>query len=152
VSSKGEILRTFSLRWGVLPIIALCTSTWWASPNALAQETAPGVMRLTALPTSWSLDGLWTSTAHPHLVIVRLERGDTPSHNSLQRLPLEDAGELSATNATSRPIGPAGSGNRADKDAPGPLVLSSLLSLTAGVRGLNSEKGPRPRCLREVVL
>src|SRR5205807_10123117 len=104
MSSKGEILPRFSLGWCVLPLIALCTVAWWASANALAQEVVPPVMKFTAPPTPWPLERPWTSNSPPHLVIDMLQCGYTASHDSLQRLPLEDAPAPPATNAISRPV------------------------------------------------
>lgn len=133
MSSKGEILRKFSLRRCMQTIIILCTSVWWASADTLAQEPASAPLRMTAHSTLWSLEGPRSNTAE-HLVIGMAARGDIPSYGSL-RLDRDEGGNPSARNTISRPFGPVASVNRAEKDESGPLVLSSPYEPTAGVPG-----------------
>jgi hypothetical protein len=83
MSSKGKILRKFSLRRSILPIVILCTSVWWAPPETHAQEAAPTALYMTANSTLWSLEGPGSNNA-PSLVIGMADRGDTPSYGSLR--------------------------------------------------------------------
>jgi hypothetical protein len=131
MSSKGEIVRKFSLRRCILAIMILCTSAWWASGDALAEEAASALLKMTAHSTFWSLEGPGPNTA-PHLVITMADRGDIPSYGSL-RLARDEAANPSARNAMSRTIGPMAFANSAEKGESGPLVLSSLFESTAGV-------------------
>jgi hypothetical protein len=112
-----------------LAIIILCTSAWWTSADALAQEAAPASLKMIAQSTLWSLEGLGSNTA-PHLVIGMADGGDT----SLW-LARDEATNPSARNETWRTVGPAASVNTAERGESGPLVLSSFFEPTAGVRG-----------------
>lgn len=136
MSSKGEILRKSSLRRGILAIVILCTSVWWASTDTLAQEAVSAALKTTGHSTLWSLEGPESNTAR-HLVVGTAERGETPSYGSL-RLPRDEAATPSARNTISRPVGPVTLVNRGEKGESGPLVLSSLFAPTAGVRGLTN--------------
>jgi hypothetical protein len=132
VSSKGKIVFNFLLRRWILTIIILCTSVWWAPAETLAQEAAPAALKMTAHSTLWSLEGPGSNKA-PYLVIGMADRRDTPSYGSL-RIAGDEATNPSARNTISRPVGAVVSVNRAGKGDSGPLVLSSLFELTAGVR------------------
>jgi hypothetical protein len=145
ISSKGEILCRSSLRRCIPAIIILCTSVWWASAYALAQEAAPAALKMTAHSTLWSLEGPESNTA-PHLVIDMANRGNAPSYSSL-RSARDEAASPSPRNTISRSVGPVASVNRAEKGEFDPPVLSSLSEPTEGARGLaNSRAGPtRPR-------
>jgi hypothetical protein len=134
MSWKGDIFRESSLRRRLLAIIILCTSCCWASADALAQESAPAQLKMTAPLTLWSLGGPESTTA-PHLVIGMADRRDTPSYGPL-RLVRDEAANPFAKNTISRTHGPVTYVNRAEKRESGPLVLSGLFAPTAGVRGL----------------
>ena len=82
MSSKGKILRNFSIHRWILTIIILCTSVWWAPGETLAQE-APAALDVTAHSTLWSLEGSGSNNA-PYLVIGMADRGDTASYGSLR--------------------------------------------------------------------
>jgi hypothetical protein len=132
MSSKGEILRKFSLRRWILAIIILCTSASWASADALAQEADPAALKMTAHSTLWSFEWPGSNNA-PYLVIGMADRGETPSYGSLR---IAGDGAMNPPASTiSRPVGPVASVNRAGKGDSRPLVLSSLFEPTAGVRG-----------------
>jgi len=130
MSSKGEILRKFSLRRWILAIIILCTSVWWAPPETLAQEAAPAALDMTAHSTLWSLEGPGSNNA-PYLVIGMADRGDTPCYGSL-RIAGDEATNPSAETTITRQGGPAASAKRTEKIESGPLALSNLLDPTAG--------------------
>jgi hypothetical protein len=136
MSSKGKILRKFSLRRWILTIITLCASVWWAPAETLAQEAAPAALNMTAHSTLWSLEGPGSNNA-PYLVIGMADRGDTPSHGSL-RIAEDETTKPSAGNAITRQGGPDASPNRTEKIESGPLVLSSPLDPTAGIPGLTN--------------
>jgi hypothetical protein len=80
MSSKGEILPKISFRQCILTIIILCTSAWWASADALAQEAAPTWLKMTAHSTLWPLEVPGSNMA-PHLVIGMADRQDAPSYS-----------------------------------------------------------------------
>ena len=134
MSSKGKILRKFSLRRWILTIIILCTNVWCAPADTRAQEAAPAALDMTAHSTLWSLERPGTNNA-PYLVIGMADRGDTPSYSSL-RIAEDQATNPSAGNTITRQGGPAASTNRTEKIESGPLVLSNLFDPTAGVLGL----------------
>jgi hypothetical protein len=136
MSSKGKILRKFSLRRWILTIFILCTSVWGVPAEILAQETAPAALGMTAHSTLWSLEGLVSDNA-PYLVIGMADRGDTPSYGSL-RIAGDEAPNPSAGNTITRRGGLAASAKRTETIESGPLVLSSLLDPRAGVPGLTS--------------
>jgi hypothetical protein len=133
MSSKGKILRKFSIHRWILTIIILFTSVWWAPAETLAQEAAPAALDVTAHSTLWSLEGPGSNNA-PYLVIGMADRGDTPSYGSL-RIAGDEAANRSASNTIWRPASPVTSVNRAEEGESDPLVLSSLFEPTAGVRG-----------------
>jgi hypothetical protein len=133
MSSKGEMLRKFSLRRWLLAIIILCTSVWWAPAEALAQEAAAAALKMSAHSTLWSIEWPGSNNA-PYLVIGMADSEDTPSYRSL-RIAGDEATNRSVSKI-SAPIGPVASLNRGEKEGEsGPLVLSSLFEPTAGVRG-----------------
>jgi hypothetical protein len=134
MSWKGDTFRESSLRRWFLAIIILCTSGWWAFADALAQESAPAQLKMTAPLTLWSLEGPGSDTA-PHLVIGMADRRDTPSYGPL-RLVRDEAANPSAKNTVSRTPGPVTYVSRAEKRESGPPALSGLFAPTAGVRGL----------------
>ena len=104
MSWKGDTFRESSLRRWFLAIIILCTSGWWAFADALAQESAPAQLKMTAPLTLWSLEGPGSDTA-PYLVIGMADRRDTPSYGPL-RLVRDEAANPSAKNTVSRTPGP----------------------------------------------
>jgi hypothetical protein len=132
MSSTGKILLKCSLQRWILTIIILCTIVWWAPAETLVQEAAPAALDMTAHSTLWSLEGPGSNNA-PYLVIGMADRGDTPSYGSL-RIAEDEATNPSVGNTITRQGGPAASANRTEKIESGPLVLSSLLDPTAGVR------------------
>ena len=132
MSSKGEIFRKFSLRRCILGIIILCTSGWWASADAVAQEAVRAPLAMTARATLWSFEGPGLNTT-PHLVIGMADSRDTLSYGSL-RPARGEAANPSASNAISRTVGPVASVNSAEKGESGRLVMSSLFEPTAGFR------------------
>jgi hypothetical protein len=136
MSSKGKILRRFSLRRWVLTITILCTNVWCAPADTLAQEAAPAASDMTAHSTLWSLERLGFDNA-PYLVIGMADRGDTPPYSSL-RIAEDQATNPSAGNTITRQGGPAASANRTEQIGSGRLVLSYLLDPTAGVFGLTN--------------
>ena len=116
MSSKGEILRKFSLCRCILGIIILCTSAWWASADAVAQEVVRAPLGMTARATLWSFEGPGLNTT-PHLVIGMADRRDTLSYGLL-RPARGEAANPSARNARSRTAGSAASVNSAEKGDP----------------------------------
>src|SRR5216683_1172691 len=89
MSSKSNLVYGSSLRrWILAIIILLCAVVWWASANALAQDTAPTGLRINAQSTSWSLDRPGSDKV-PYLVIGMAKRSDTLPHGSFRIAPDE---------------------------------------------------------------
>ena len=146
MSSKGNIVYGSSLRrWILAIIIILCAVVWWASANALAQDTAPTGLRVNTQSTSWSLDSPGSNKV-PHLVIGMAERSDTPPHGSFRIAP-DEATNPSAGSTIMRQVGPGASADRGEKTEQRPLLLSSAVDSTAGVRYFTNFRGqsPNPR-------
>lgn len=147
MSSKGNVVYGSSLRRWILAItIILCAVIWWASANALAQDTVPTGFGVDAQSTSWSLARPGSSKV-PYLVIGMTERWDTRPYGSFRLAP----DEASAGKTILRQFGSGASADRAEKLMSGPLVLSSALDPSAGVRGFTNFRGerPNPRQTRE---
>jgi hypothetical protein len=146
MSSKDEVVYGSSLRrWVLAIIIILYAVVWWASANALAQDTAPPGLRVDAQSTSWSL-ARPGSNEGPYLVIGMTERPDTPPYGSF-RIASDEATNPSAGNTILRQVGSGASASRAEKTESGPLLLSSALDPTAEVRGFSNFRAepPNPR-------
>jgi hypothetical protein len=145
--SKGKVVYGYSLRRRTLTSIILCAVVWWSSatgmsrtlrpvfwPDALAQDTAPTGLRVDAQSTSWSPERP-RSNKVPYLVIGMTKRWDTRPYGSFGIAP-DDGTNPSKGNTIMRQVGPGASVDRAEKTESGPLLLSSVLDPTAGVRGL----------------
>jgi hypothetical protein len=147
MSSKGNVVYGSSLRrWVLAIIIILCAVVWWASANALAQDTAPTGFRVDAQPTLWSSLARPGSSKAPYLVIGMTEHWDTRPHGSFRIAP-DEATNPSAGKTILRQAGSGASVDRAEKPLAGSLLLSSALDPTAGVRGFTNFRGepPNPR-------
>ncbi len=157
MSSKGQVVYGSSLRGWTLTII-LCAVVWWASaagtsrnltpvfwPDALAQEAVPATLKITAPSTLWSLEQPGSNTT-PHLVIGMTDRRDTLPYGSFESAG-DEATNRSVGNTVTRQVGPAASANRSERIEADPLVLSSLLDPTGGIRGSTNfrEEPTNPR-------
>ena len=150
MSSKGNVVYGSSLRrWILAIIIILCAFIWWASANALAQDTVPTGFGVDAQSNSWSLARPGSSKV-PYLVIGMTERWDTRLYGSFRFAP-DEATNPSAGKTILRQFGSGASADRAEKLMSRPLVLSSALDQAAGVRGFTNFRGerPNPRQTRE---
>lgn len=127
--SKGEMLSTPSLRRYILAIIVSCTSVWWASAVALAQDAPPTGLSITGHLTSSSLERPGAEKT-PYLVIGMADRWDPPAYGS-SPIAGDEATDSSGGDTLTRRLGPASSMNRPDKIESGRLVLSSLTNLQA---------------------
>jgi hypothetical protein len=147
MSSKGNLVYGSSLRrWILAIIIILCAVIWWASANALAQDTAPIGLRINAQSSSWSLERPGSNKV-PYLVIGMTERSDTPPYGSLRIAP-DEATNPSAGNMIMRQVGSGASADRGEKTEHGPLLLSSALDPAARVQGLTNFRGEPPNAHR----
>ena len=131
--SKGKVVCGSWPRQWTLTVIILCAIVWWAIGGACAQDAPPTRVGITTYTTLWSLEGHGSKA--PYLVIGMADRANTPSYGSL-RIAEDQATNPSPANTITRQGGPAASANRTEKIESGPLVLSSLLQPSAGVRGL----------------
>jgi hypothetical protein len=150
MSSKGNVVFGSSLRrWILAIIIILCAIVWWASVNALAQDTAPTGLRIDQQSTSWSSERPGSSKA-PYLVIGMAQPRDSRPYASFRIAP-DETTNSSAGNTILRQAGSGASADRAEKPTSGPPLLSSALDPAAGVRGFANFRGepPNPRQTRE---
>jgi hypothetical protein len=134
IPRKGEIPRKCSFRPWILAIIILCAVVWRASADALAQDAAPTGLRITTDSTWWSSERLGLNKA-PYLVIGMADRSDNLAYG-WRRLASDEVMYPSTGSTIMRHVGSATSASRSEKIEYGPLVLSSLLQPSAGVRGL----------------
>ncbi len=141
--SKDEVLSRSSLRRCTLAII-MCTSVWWTSAGAHAQEAAATASRMTAHSTSWSLEGPGSNMA-PHLVIGMADPNDTQLYGS-HRMASSKVSSASS-NTVCKQANQAGSANCAENGESGVLLLTSVCEPTAGIRGLtNFRAEPAVKC------
>jgi hypothetical protein len=107
-------------------------SVWSGPAETLAQQAVPAALDMTEHSTLWSLEGAGSNKT-PYLVLGMADRGDTPSYDLLWTAG-NKATTPSAENTITRQGGLAASVNRSEKVEPDPLVLSSLLDRTLGLR------------------
>jgi hypothetical protein len=148
--SKGNVVYGSSLRrWILAIIIILCAVVWWASANALAQDTAPTGLTINEQSTSWSPERPGSSKV-PYLVIGMAQPRDTRPDGSFRIAP-DEATNPSAGNTILRQAGSDAFADRAENPVSAPLLLSSALDPAAGVRGFANfrDEPPNPRQTRE---
>ena len=134
--SKGNVVYGSSLRrWILTIIIILCAVIWWASANALAQDTASTGLRINAQSTSWSLARPGSNKV-PYLEIGIAERLAARPYGSFQIAP-DEATNPSAGNTIMRQAGSGASAAAAEQPKFGPLLLSSALDPTAEGSGFH---------------
>ena len=125
--SKGKHHHTSWVRRGSVAIIVLCTSVWWASAGALAQDAlAPG-LGITENLNSSSLEKPGSEDT-PYLVIGMADRSDNALVGSLP-MARDEATNSSATDTIARQVDPAPSMNRAANIDSNPIVLLRLSNL-----------------------
>lgn len=132
--SKDQVPSRSSLCRCTLAII-ICTSVWWTSAGALAQEAAVTALRMTAHSTSWSLEGPGSNTA-PHLVICMADPNDTLLYGSHRMVPSKVSS--ASRNTVCKQASQGGSANCAENGESGVLPLTSVCEPTAAISGLTN--------------
>jgi hypothetical protein len=132
-----EVVRRSSLSRRTLSIFILCTSVWWGSAVAPAQDLSVhlGAPIASARTTWWSPEGGQSNT-RPHLLFALADAADTEARGSLRIAPAKASGP-STRNAICEHFSVAPSVNNPANCTSGPLLLSYLSKPMAGVPDLS---------------
>jgi hypothetical protein len=131
-----EVVRRSSLSRRALSIVILCTSVWWGSAVAPAQDlsfhfSAPRTITRT---TWWSAEGGQSNT-EPHVLFALADGADTEARGSLKIAPSKASGP-SMRNTLCEHFGRAPSLDNPENSRSGPLLLSYVSKPMSGVPDL----------------